>query len=78
VRQGRSDLTVIANDTDRPGAGIGKLIAARLVRRLITSHIGTNPEKQRQMLAGEIDVELIPQCTLAERTARLVIAWTAC
>jgi acetate CoA/acetoacetate CoA-transferase alpha subunit len=67
VRQGRKDLTIIANDTARPGVGIGKLIDAKLVRRVITSHIGTNPETQRQMLAGEIDVELVPQGTLAER-----------
>src|SRR4051812_2053116 len=67
VRQGKRELTVIANDTARPGAGIGKLIAAKLVRRVITSHIGTNPETQRQMLAGEIEIELVPQGTLAER-----------
>src|SRR5687767_9082189 len=67
VRQGKKDLTIIANDTARPGVGIGKLIAARVVRRVITSHIGTNPETQRQMLAGEIEVELVPQGTLAER-----------
>ena len=67
VRRGRRDLTVIANDTARPGVGIGKLIDARLVRRVITSHIGTNPETQRQMIAGEIQVELVPQGTLVER-----------
>lgn len=67
VRQGRRALTVIANDSARPERGIGKLIAARLVRKLITSHIGTNPETQRQMLAGELEVELVPQGTLAER-----------
>ena len=67
VRQGISNLTVIANDTARPGVGIGKLISARLVKRVITSHIGTNPETQRQLLAGDIDVELVPQGTLAER-----------
>lgn len=67
VRQGRHDLTVIANDTSRPGDGIGKLIDARLVRRIITSHIGTNPETQRQMIGGEIEVELVPQGTLVER-----------
>jgi acetate CoA/acetoacetate CoA-transferase alpha subunit len=66
VRQGRKDLTIIANDTARPGVGIGKLIDAKLVRKVITSHIGTNPETQRQMLAGEIEVELVPQGTLAE------------
>ena len=67
VRRGRRELTVIANDTARPGVGIGKLIDARLVRRLITSHIGTNPETQRQMIAGELQVELVPQGTLVER-----------
>jgi acetate CoA/acetoacetate CoA-transferase alpha subunit len=67
VRRGRRELTVIANDTARPGVGIGKLIDARLVRRLITSHIGTNPQTQRQMIAGDIEVELVPQGTLVER-----------
>jgi acetate CoA/acetoacetate CoA-transferase alpha subunit len=67
VRQNKRGLTIIANDTVRPGVGIGLLIGARLVRRLITSHIGTNPETQRQMIAGEIEVELVPQGTLAER-----------
>jgi acetate CoA/acetoacetate CoA-transferase alpha subunit len=47
--------------------GIGKLIDAKLVRRLITSHIGTNPETQRQMIAGDLQVELVPQGTLVER-----------
>ena len=67
VRQRKGGLTVIANDTARPGLGIGKLIAQRLVRRLVTSHIGTNPQTQAQMLAGDIEVELVPQGTLAER-----------
>ena len=67
VRLGRRDLTVIANDTARPGVGIGKLIDARLVGRIVTSHIGTNPETQRQMIAGEVEVDLVPQGTLVER-----------
>jgi len=67
VRQGRKGLTVIANDTARPGFGIGKLIAAKLIKKLIVTHIGLNPETQRQMIAGEIEVELCPQGTLAER-----------
>ena len=66
VRQGRKNLTVIANDTARPGFGIGRLIDAKLVRTLVVSHIGTNPETQRQMIAGEITVDLVPQGTLAE------------
>ena len=58
---------MIGNDTARPGLGIGKLIDARLCRKVVVSHIGTNPETQRQMLAGELEVELVPQGTLAER-----------
>ena len=58
---------MIANDTARPGYGIGKLVDAKLVRKAIVSHIGLNPETQRQMMAGEVDVELVPQGTLIER-----------
>jgi len=67
VRQGKRDLTVIANDTALPGVGIGKLISAGAVRKAIVSHIGLNPETQKKMIAGEIQVELIPQGTLIER-----------
>jgi acetate CoA/acetoacetate CoA-transferase alpha subunit len=67
VRQSKRNLTVIANDTASPGRGIGKLIAAKLVRKAIVSHIGLNPETQRQMTAGELEVELVPQGTLIER-----------
>ena len=67
VRQKKRDLTVIANDTAAPGKGIGKLIDAKLVRKTIVSHIGLNRETQRQMMAGEMEVELIPQGTLIER-----------
>lgn len=67
VRQGKRNLTVIANDTARPGAGIGKLVGAGLVGRAIVSHIGLNPDTQQQMLAGSMDVELVPQGTLIER-----------
>lgn len=67
VRQGRRDLTVIANDAGLPDFGVGRLIRARLIRRLVATHIGLNPEAQQQMLAGEIEVELSPQGTLAER-----------
>ena len=67
VRQGKRDLTVIANDTAMPGVGIGKLIGARLVRRVIASHIGLNPETQQQMIRGDLMVDLVPQGTLIER-----------
>src|ERR1700741_4095292 len=67
VRQGKRDLTVIANDNALPGIGIGKLITAGLVRKTIASHIGLNPETQKKMIAGLIEVELVPQGTLIER-----------
>jgi acetate CoA/acetoacetate CoA-transferase alpha subunit len=67
VRQNRHDLTVIANDTAMPGKGIGKLVDVKLLRKAIVSHIGLNPETQRQMMRGDLDVELVPQGTLIER-----------
>ena len=67
VRQGKKALTVIANDTALPGVGIGKLVTANAVRKVIASHIGLNPETQKKMLAGDLHVELVPQGTLIER-----------
>ena len=67
VRQGKRGLTVIANDTALPGVGIGKLVSADLVSKVIASHIGLNPETQKKMIAGTIEVELVPQGTLVER-----------
>jgi 3-oxoacid CoA-transferase, A subunit len=67
IRQGRRDLTVIANDTAKPGVGIGKLVGAKLLRKAIVSHIGLNPETQKQMMAETLEVELVPQGTLIER-----------
>ncbi|WP_026190601.1 CoA transferase subunit A [Methylobacterium sp. WSM2598] len=67
VRQHRRDLTVIANDTAMPGRGIGKLVTAGALRKAVVSHIGLNPETQAQMLARTLEVDLVPQGTLAER-----------
>ena len=67
VRQGKRNLTVIANDTAAPGIGIGKLDSAGAIRKASVSHIGTNPQTQQRMLAGEIAVDLVPQGTLIER-----------
>lgn len=67
IRQGKRNLTIVANDTAKPGLGIGKLVDAGLVSRTIASHIGLNPETQRQMIAGKMAVDLIPQGTLIER-----------
>ena len=67
VRQGKRNLTVIANDTALPGRGIGKLVDASLVGRTIASHIGLNPVTQRQMIDKKMIVDLVPQGTLIER-----------
>jgi acetate CoA/acetoacetate CoA-transferase alpha subunit len=67
IAAGRRDLTLIVNDTARPDFAVGRLIVARAARRLVTSHIGRNPEAQRQMAAGELEVEFVPQGSLAER-----------
>jgi acetate CoA/acetoacetate CoA-transferase alpha subunit len=67
VAKGVKDLTLIANDTSFPEIGIGKLIVNKQVKKLIASHIGTNKETGNQMNSGELEVELVPQGTLAER-----------
>lgn len=67
VEKGVKDITLIANDTAFPEVGIGKLIVNKQVKKLIASHIGTNRETGNQMNSGELEVELVPQGTLAER-----------
>src|SRR5579864_1640195 len=67
VRQRKSELSVISNDAALPGKGIGKLVDAALVSTLTTSHIGLNPNAQKQMMAHQIAVNLVPQGTLVER-----------
>jgi acetate CoA/acetoacetate CoA-transferase alpha subunit len=67
VRQGKRNLTVIANDNAAPGVGIGKLVTAGLVKKTIASHIGLNPETQKKMIDKAMEVELVPQGTLIER-----------
>jgi acetate CoA/acetoacetate CoA-transferase alpha subunit len=67
VRQGKRNLTAIANDTAMPGRGIGKLVSAGLIGRTVASHIGLNPETQQQMITGKMTVDLVPQGTLIER-----------
>ncbi len=65
---GLKDFTLIANDTGNDKAdGIGTLVCRKMVKKVIASHIGLNPEAGRQMTAGELEVELVPQGTLAER-----------
>lgn len=67
VRQRKSNLTVIANDAAVPGKGIGKLVDAELVTRMVASHIGLNPKAQQQMMAQKMAIDLVPQGTLIER-----------
>lgn len=67
VKKQVRNLTVIANDTAMPDKGIGRLIVNRQAKKVIVSHIGTNPETGRQLMAGELEVELTPQGTLAEK-----------
>ena len=61
------DLTLVATDTASDGYGIGKLIDQRRIKKLYASHIGTNKQTQAQVIEGFIDIELVPQGTLAER-----------
>jgi len=61
------NITVVGNDTAFPDKGIGKLVVNKQLKKAIVSHIGTNPETGRQMNAGELEVELVPQGSLAEK-----------
>ncbi|NLK51238.1 MAG: CoA transferase subunit A [Syntrophomonadaceae bacterium] len=67
VKRGVKDLTLICNDTAFPDKMTGKMIMNKQFKKIIVSHIGTNKETGRQMTAGELEVELNPQGTLAER-----------
>jgi acetate CoA/acetoacetate CoA-transferase alpha subunit len=67
VRQRKTELSIISNDAALPGKGIGKLFDASLVSTLTTSHIGLNPNVQKQMMAHQVVVNLVPQGTLIER-----------
>jgi acetate CoA/acetoacetate CoA-transferase alpha subunit len=67
VKANIKNLTLICNDTAFPDQGVGRLIVNRQVKKVITSHIGTNPVTQELMNKGELEVEFVPQGTLAER-----------
>ncbi|MBK5143101.1 acetate CoA-transferase subunit alpha [Budviciaceae bacterium BWR-B9] len=67
LKSGVRDLTIIGNDTGFTETGVGPLIVSGQVKKVIASHIGTNPETGRRMIAGDLDVELVPQGTLIER-----------
>lgn len=67
IKNQTANLTLIANDTCVPEHDRGKLIVNKLVKKAIVSHIGTNPETVRQFNTKELDIELVPMGTLAER-----------
>ena len=65
--RGSRNLTCIANNAGVDGFGLGLLLESRQIRKMISSYVGENDEFERQMLSGELEAELIPQGTLAER-----------
>ena len=67
IAKGTKDLTLICNDTGFIDRGVGKMVIAKMFKKILTSHIGTNKETGRQMLEGETEVVLIPQGTLIEQ-----------
>ncbi len=67
LTQGADGLTVVSNNCGVDGAGLGLLLEAHRIDRVIASYVGENREFARQFLAGEVQVELTPQGTLAER-----------
>jgi 3-oxoacid CoA-transferase subunit A len=65
--KGTKDLTVISNNCGTDDYGLGVLLKTRQIQKMISSYVGENKEFERQFLSGELDVELSPQGTLAER-----------
>ena len=67
VKAGIKDLTCIYNNAGVDDFGIGLMLQGKLVRKMISSYVGENAEFERQLLSGELEVELLPHGTLAER-----------
>jgi 3-oxoacid CoA-transferase subunit A len=67
VKLGAKDLTCISNNAGVDDFGLGLLLQKRQIRKMISSYVGENDEFERQMLSGELEVDLIPQGSLAER-----------
>jgi 3-oxoacid CoA-transferase subunit A len=65
--RGTRNLTIVSNNAGLDGFGVGRLLASRQVRKMISTYVGENKEFERQYLAGELEVDLIPQGTLSER-----------
>jgi 3-oxoacid CoA-transferase subunit A len=67
VKKGTKNLTCISNNAGVDDFGLGLLLQQKQIKKMISSYVGENAEFERQMLSGELEVELIPQGTLAER-----------
>src|SRR3982751_3343618 len=67
VRKGSKNLTCISNNAGVDDFGLGLLLKARMIKKMISSYVGENAEFERQLLSGELEVDLIPQGTLATR-----------
>src|SRR5215813_11407097 len=67
VRKGVRNLTVVSNNCGVDDWGLGLLLRSRQIRKMVSSYVGENAEFERQFLSGELEVELVPQGTLAER-----------
>src|SRR5437764_4309800 len=67
VQSGARELTIVGNNAGVDDFGMGLLLKTRQVRKVIASYVGENKEFERQVLGGELELQLIPQCTLAER-----------
>jgi 3-oxoacid CoA-transferase subunit A len=70
-KKGTKNLTCISNNAGVDGFGLGMLLATRQVKKMISSYVGENHEFEKQLLSGELDVELIPQGTLAGKEVRI-------
>lgn len=69
IEKGVKDITAVAVSGGMPDQGVGRMIVAKQVKALKTTHIGLNPVARDQMLAGELDVEFIPQAPLPSASA---------
>lgn len=67
LEKGITDLTIVSNNAGVDDFGIGLFLKKRMVKKMISSYVGENEEFERQMLSGELEVELLPQGTLAEK-----------
>ena len=67
VRRGVKNVTCISNNAGIDGFGLGLLLQNKQIKKMISSYVGENDEFERQMLSGELEVELTPQGTLAEK-----------